>query len=77
MTTTNKIRIATADTTNASTLACSEITAAVGLPVHPEFQEIEGDCLILELRLRGEHSRQARRNAWRRPSAMVRRLSRC
>ena len=54
MTTTNKIRIATADTTNASTLACSEITAAVGLPVHPEFQEIEGDCLILELRLRGE-----------------------
>ena len=54
MTTTNKIRIATADTTNVSTLACSEITAAVGLPVHPEFQEIEGDCLILELRLRGE-----------------------
>ena len=54
MTTTNKIRIATADTTNASTLACSEITAAVGLPVHPEFQEIEGDCLILELRLGGE-----------------------
>jgi hypothetical protein len=51
---TNKIRIATADTTNACTLACSEITAAVGLPVHPEFQEIEGDCLILELRLGGE-----------------------
>jgi hypothetical protein len=54
MTTTNKIRIATADTTNARTLACSEITAAVGLPVHPEFQEIEGDRLILELRLGGE-----------------------
>jgi hypothetical protein len=51
MTTTNKIRIATADTPNACTLACSEITAAVGLPVRPEFQEIEGDCLILELRL--------------------------
>jgi hypothetical protein len=54
MTTTNKIRIATADTTNACTLACSEITAAVGLTVHPEFQEIEGDCLILELRLGSE-----------------------
>jgi hypothetical protein len=54
MTTTNKIRIATADTTNAYALACSEITAAVGLPVHPEFQEIEGDCLILELRLGSE-----------------------
>jgi hypothetical protein len=54
MTTTNKIRIATADTANACTLACSEITAAVGLTVHPEFQEIEGDCLILELRLGSE-----------------------
>ena len=60
MTTTSKIRIATADTTNACTLACSEITAAVGLPVHPEFQEIEGDCLILELRLGSElHSSPA------------------
>ena len=54
MTTTNKIRIATADTTNACTLTCSEITAAVRLPVHLEFQEIEGDCLILELRLGSE-----------------------
>ena len=76
MTTTNKIRIATADTTNACKLACSEITAAVGLTVHPEFQEIEGDCLILELRL-GANSMQPRRNTWPQPSAMVRRLSIC
>jgi hypothetical protein len=51
MTATNKIRIATADQSGAINLVCSEVESAVGMSVHPEFQEIEGDCLILELRL--------------------------
>lgn len=51
MTATNKIRIATADRSGALDLVCSEVESAVGMPVQPVFQEIEGDCLILELRL--------------------------
>jgi hypothetical protein len=51
MTATNKIRIATADRSGALDLVCSEVESAVGMPVRPVFQEIEGDCLILELRL--------------------------
>jgi hypothetical protein len=62
MNTTNKIRIATADTTDACTLACSEVTAAVGRPVQAEFQEIEGGCLILELRLGDEALHPSRRS---------------
>jgi hypothetical protein len=51
MTATNKIRIATTDIAEAAGIACSEISAALGLSVWAEFQEIEGACLILELRL--------------------------
>jgi hypothetical protein len=47
----NKLRISTTDASNALDLACSEVESAVGLPVEAEFQEIEGNCLILELRL--------------------------
>jgi hypothetical protein len=51
MTASNMIRIATTDTTDAVEIACSEVKNAVGLPVTAAFQEIEGGCLILELRL--------------------------
>ena len=51
MTATNRIRIATTDSQDAVGVACSEVESAVGLPVQVEFQEIEGECLILELRL--------------------------
>ncbi|HEY3842177.1 MAG TPA: hypothetical protein VGL48_02910 [Acidimicrobiales bacterium] len=51
MTASNKIRIATPDTADAVKLACSEVSSAVGLAVHAEYQEIEGTCLILELRV--------------------------
>jgi hypothetical protein len=49
--TTNKLRISTLDTSNALDLACSEVELVVGLPVQAEFQEIEGACLIVEIRL--------------------------
>jgi hypothetical protein len=52
----DKIRIATTDTAAAADLACSDISAALGVPVRIEFQEIEGACLILELRLGEEAS---------------------
>jgi hypothetical protein len=51
MTAANMIRIATTDTTDAVEIACSEVKNAVGLPVRAEFQEIEGRCLIVELRV--------------------------
>jgi hypothetical protein len=54
MTAANMIRIATTDTTEAVEIACSEVKNAVGLPVTAAFQEIEGGCLILELRLGNE-----------------------
>lgn len=47
----NKLRISTTDTSNALGIACSQVESAVGLPVQAEFQEIEGDCLIVEIRL--------------------------
>jgi hypothetical protein len=47
----DKIRIATTDTAEAADHACLEISSVLGLPVGVEFQEIEGACLILELRL--------------------------
>lgn len=55
MTGTNRIRIATTDSAEALDIACSEVESAVGLPVKAELQEIEGGCLILELRLGTEH----------------------
>jgi hypothetical protein len=54
MTATNKIRVATADKTGAINLVCAEVESAIGMSVQAEFQEIEGDCLILELRLGDE-----------------------
>lgn len=48
---TNKLRISTTDSSNALDVACSEVESAVGLPVQAELQEVEGDCLIVELRL--------------------------
>jgi hypothetical protein len=50
----DKIRIAITDTAEAADLACSEISCVLALPVVVEFQEIEGACLILELRLGDE-----------------------
>lgn len=54
MTATNKIRVATADRAGAINLVCAEVESTIGMSVEAEFQEIEGDCLILELRLGGE-----------------------
>jgi hypothetical protein len=50
----DKLRISTADTAEAAASACSEISSALGLRGGIEFQEIEGACLILELRLGDE-----------------------
>jgi|HubBroStandDraft_1064217.scaffolds.fasta_scaffold33312_2 hypothetical protein len=47
----NRIRIATTDKVDAVDIACSEVEAAIGIPVRTELQEIEGPCLILELLL--------------------------
>ena len=54
MTATNRLRVATIDTARAIDMACSEVESAVGLPVLPEFQEIECGNLIIELRLGSE-----------------------
>lgn len=54
MNATNKIRVATADKAGAIGVVCAEVESAIGMPVEAEFQEIEGDCLILELRLGDE-----------------------
>ncbi len=51
---TNKLRVATIDTTHARYIACSEVVAAVGLPVLAEFQEIEGNDVIIELQIGDE-----------------------
>jgi hypothetical protein len=51
MTAKNMLRVATPDTAHAIDIACSDVESAVGLPVRAEFQEIEGDRLILELQL--------------------------
>jgi hypothetical protein len=48
---TNKLRISTTDDSNALGNACSEVASATGLRVQAEFQEIEGRCLVVELRL--------------------------
>ncbi len=62
MTATNKIRVATADRTGAINLVCAEVESATGMSVEAEFQEIEGDCLILELRLGDEETHSPRPN---------------
>ncbi len=54
MTTTNKLRVATIDSAHAADKACSDVEAAVGLPVRAEFQEIECGDLIIELQLGNE-----------------------
>ena len=54
ITATNKLRVATIDTAHAMDVACSDVEAAVGLPVRAEFQEIEGGHLIIELQLGSE-----------------------
>ena len=46
-----KLRISTTDSSDAMEIACSEVESAVGVPVQAEFQEIDGPCLILELRV--------------------------
>jgi hypothetical protein len=48
---TNKLRISTTDSSNALDIACAEVESVVGLPVQAEMQEIEGDRLIVEMRL--------------------------
>jgi hypothetical protein len=47
----NRMRIVTNDKADAVYIACSEVESAIGIPVRTELQEIEGPCLILELRL--------------------------
>ena len=51
---TNKLRVATIDTTRVRYIACSEVVAATGLPVLAEFQEIEGNNVIIELQIGDE-----------------------
>jgi len=52
---TNKLRIATLDSDHAKEIACSVVESVVGLPVRPEFQEIESGDLIIELQVGNEH----------------------
>ncbi|HEY1989103.1 MAG TPA: hypothetical protein VGG43_06540 [Acidimicrobiales bacterium] len=59
MTATNKIRVATADRAGAINLVRAEVESATGMAVEAEFQEIEGDCLILELRVGDESTHSA------------------
>lgn len=54
MTAKNMLRVVTPDTAHAIDIACSDVESALGLPVRAEFQEIEGDSLIIELQLGGE-----------------------
>jgi hypothetical protein len=54
MTTKNMLRVATLDMDCAVDDARSDIQSAVGLRVRAEFQEIEGDSLIIELQLGDE-----------------------
>jgi hypothetical protein len=54
MTAKRMLRIATPDALHAMNTACSDVESAVGLPVRAEFQEIEGDNLIIELLLGDE-----------------------
>lgn len=54
MTAANKLRVAVSDAAHAVNTACSEVESAIGLPVRAEFQEIEGDNLIIELQLGNE-----------------------
>lgn len=64
MTATTKLRVSAIDTAHATVIACS-VESAVGLPARAEFQEIEGNNLIIELQLGNEsvlaphHSRLA------------------
>jgi hypothetical protein len=51
MTPRRMLRIATPDAVHAISIACSDVESAVGFPVRAEFQEIEGDTLIIELQL--------------------------
>jgi hypothetical protein len=60
MTATHRLRIATTDVPGAAWSACATISGALGLPVVAEFQEIEGACLMLELRLGGNASLSAK-----------------
>jgi hypothetical protein len=51
MTTSCKLRIATADDSGALSGVAAEVRSATGLPVRPALQEIDGHQLIVELRL--------------------------
>jgi hypothetical protein len=51
MTTSCKLRIATADDSGALSGVAAEVRSATGLPVRPALQEIDGQQLIVELRL--------------------------
>jgi hypothetical protein len=51
MTSAKMIRVAMIDGVDAVDTACSEVEGAIGIPVRTELQEIEGHCLILELRV--------------------------
>jgi len=54
MTAKTMLRVATLDSAHAVDVACSDVESAVGLRVRAEFQEIEGDNLIVELALGDE-----------------------
>jgi hypothetical protein len=47
----NKMRVSTADSADAVDLACSAVEWATGVAAEPVFQEIDRDCVVIELRL--------------------------
>ncbi len=51
MTAKNMLRVAMQDEAHAIDIACSDIESAVSLHVRAEFQEIEGNNVIIELQL--------------------------
>ena len=54
MTAKTMLRVATPDSAHAVDVACSDVESAVGLRARAEFQEIEGDNVIVELALDDE-----------------------
>jgi hypothetical protein len=54
MTAKTMLRVATRNTAHAVDVACSDMESAVGLRVRPEFQEIEGRNVIVEVQLGDE-----------------------
>jgi hypothetical protein len=65
MTAKTMLRVATPD----SAIALSDVESAVGVRVRAQFQEIEGDNVIVELALGGEAEPSPRPSRGTRPAA--------